>query len=365
MAVAADPRLLVPRGGEIPARLVLDDLAGRPGVVRVEGPAGSWAGLKRLGPAERDLVARFTREAVALVVAVDPGGGLLPRWLADCVDMVAPGPDTARAWEHAFTRAPAASMAATLLSRRRGDDLLDGLLAESATYSMLQSGEGLQAWLARHPVRPAEPDTSPRLQAQTVDGVRWITLSRPARHNALDRRLRDELHSELLGLNGEAALVVVLEGDGPSFCSGGDLGEFGTFESPVAAHFLRVHRSLALDFAALASRMVVGLHGACLGAGVELPAFAARVVASDDVRIGLPEAALGLVPGAGGTVSIPRRIGSARFLELLFGDPVDAPTALEWGLVDEVVARRDLRRRLSELATSARRALLASIGGAA
>src|SRR5207245_2169044 len=83
-----------------------------------------------------------------------------------------------------------------------------------------------------------------------------------------------------------------------------------------------------------------GVHGACLGAGIELPAFAARVVAADDTAIGLPEAGLGLVPGAGGTVSITRRAGRQRLLELLItGEPIEAATAHAWGLVDEVVAR--------------------------
>jgi enoyl-CoA hydratase/carnithine racemase len=79
------------------------------------------------------------------------------------------------------------------------------------------------------------------------------------------------------------------------------------------------------------------VHGACVGAGVELPAFAGRVVARPDARFRLPEVAMGLVPGAGGTVSIPRRIGrQATALLALTGDTIDAPTALALGLVDEI-----------------------------
>jgi enoyl-CoA hydratase/carnithine racemase len=81
----------------------------------------------------------------------------------------------------------------------------------------------------------------------------------------------------------------------------------------------------------------VRLHGACVGAGIELPAYARRVVASPGTRFLLPEVAMGLIPGAGGTVSIPRRIGRWRTLFLaLSGDVVDAATALSWGLVDEI-----------------------------
>jgi enoyl-CoA hydratase/carnithine racemase len=113
---------------------------------------------------------------------------------------------------------------------------------------------------------------------------------------------------------------------------------------------VRLRRSLAWRFAELGPRMVVGLHGACLGAGIELPAFAHRLVAADDAVIGLPEGSLGLIPGAGGTVSIRHRIGSGRTLDLIVsGRHIDAATAHSWGLVDEVVPRSELETRLQQL----------------
>ncbi|HYT40119.1 MAG TPA: enoyl-CoA hydratase/isomerase family protein, partial [Acidimicrobiia bacterium] len=79
------------------------------------------------------------------------------------------------------------------------------------------------------------------------------------------------------------------------------------------------------------------LHGACIGAGIEMAAFAGRVIAHIDAVISLPEVGLGLIPGAGGTVSLPRRIGRHRTAELaLGGGPIDAPTAQKWGLVDAI-----------------------------
>jgi enoyl-CoA hydratase/carnithine racemase len=86
-------------------------------------------------------------------------------------------------------------------------------------------------------------------------------------------------------------------------------------------------------------RVEARLHGACMGAGIELAAFARRVVAAPDAAIGLPEVTLGLVPGAGGTVSVTARIGRHRTALLaLSGKTVDAATALDWGLVDEVAS---------------------------
>ena len=101
---------------------------------------------------------------------------------------------------------------------------------------------------------------------------------------------------------------------------------------------MRSTRSAARLIADLAQRVRCELHGACIGAGAELPAFAKRVTAREDAFFQLPELELGLVPGAGGTVSLPRRIGRQRTAWLAFtGRRIDAPTAQQWGLVDEVV----------------------------
>ena len=228
-------------------------------------------------------------------------------------------------------------------------------MAESATYSMLQSGPEFRAWRDRSDARPADDADAPRVRVESHDDLAEVVLTRAGRHNALDVRMRDELYDALLALELGEAPAVIVRGEGPSFCSGGDLGEFGTFPDPATAHEVRLARSLALRFAALSDRMVVGLHGRCLGSGIELPAYAAHVVAADDAEIGLPEASLGLVPGAGGTVSIPRRCGAARLLELLVtGEPISAATALDWGLVDEVVPRAELEARVRAAAATRR-----------
>jgi enoyl-CoA hydratase/carnithine racemase len=79
------------------------------------------------------------------------------------------------------------------------------------------------------------------------------------------------------------------------------------------------------------------VHGATLGGGIEMAAFAGRVVAAEDTRIGLPEVGLGLIPGAGGTASLPRRIGAQRTAALALAvDSIDGATALAWGLVDRL-----------------------------
>jgi hypothetical protein len=125
---------------------------------------------------------------------------------------------------------------------------------------------------------------------------------------------------------------VVLRGNGPSFCSGGDLAEFGTTPDVVTAMTVRIRQSAGPRIARLGTSVTARLHGACIGAGVELPAFASTVVADRGTRFQLPEIAMGLIPGAGGTVSIPRRIGRWRTAWLaLTGHRIDAATAHAWG----------------------------------
>jgi len=129
-----------------------------------------------------------------------------------------------------------------------------------------------------------------------------------------------------------------LRGNGPAFCAGGDLREFGLTSDPSTAHAIRMLRSPGRLLAQCADRAEITLHGACVGAGIELPAFAGQLNARPDASLRLPEVAMGLIPGAGGTVSISRRCGRQRTAFLaLTGRAVDAPTAHSWGLVDRLV----------------------------
>jgi hypothetical protein len=216
-----------------------------------------------------------------------------------------------------------------------------GLLLESATYSTLQAGPEFAAWLAArratHPQRDPATTGPPTVGVARTGDLVEITLRRSDRHNAFSRQLRDELLDALRAAQADPSATVVLRGEGPSFCSGGDLDEFGAFDDPSSAHLVRLTASPAQALLALGNRCTVHLHGSCLGAGIELAAFAHRVVAHPDTRLGLPEVALGLLPGAGGTVSLPRRIGRHRTALLaLAGGTIDAATALAWGLVDAV-----------------------------
>jgi hypothetical protein len=232
---------------------------------------------------------------------------------------------------------PVAGTALALLMRSSaGLPVPEALIAESATYSALQEGTEFRRWRSGRPARPPEPGTD-RVLVERAGRELRVTLSRPARRNAVDWRMRDALAGALAIAAADPGLQVVLRGAGPDFCAGGDLDEFGSRPDPAAAHLIRLTRSPAALLHRLAARTIACLHGSCLGAGVELPAFASRVVAAEDSLLGLPELRLGLVPGAGGTVSLPRRIGRWRTAYLaLSGHLLGAAEALGWGLVDEV-----------------------------
>ena len=126
-------------------------------------------------------------------------------------------------------------------------------------------------------------------------------------------------------------------GEGPSFSAGGDLDEFGTANDPATAHLVRITASPAAVLHRIRDRVTARVHGACIGAGIELPAFASRIIARQDAVFGLPEVAMGLIPGAGGTVSIPHRIGRQHALWFaISGHRLNATSALAWGLGDAI-----------------------------
>lgn len=255
-----------------------------------------------------------------------------------CDAMFAPGdPGLARAVATVAERPIAATALALLLRGTAARSVDEGLMAESAVYSALQAGPEFAAWRARRPVR-ARPGAGTRVALER-DGARLtVTLDRPEVRNALDARMRDALLEALTLASWDSSIEVVhLRGAGPSFCSGGDLDEFGTFPDAATAHLVRLATSVGRAVHHLGDRVVAHLHGACAGSGIEIPAFAGRVVAHPSTVISLPELTMGLVPGAGGTVSIPRRIGRHATARLaLTGEALDAPAALRCGLVDEV-----------------------------
>jgi enoyl-CoA hydratase/carnithine racemase len=265
-------------------------------------------------------------------------GAVGAAWL-DLCDVVVTEADPALSHiEQNLVEHPLTARALALLLRgQAGRSVEDGLVVESGTYSVLQSGPEFADWRAANPARAAR-DEGVRVRTERSGGTFAITLSRPQRLNALDAQMRDELVDAVALAAADPGITrVELRGDGRAFCAGGDLDEFGSRPDPATAHLVRLQRSVARSLAWLTIPSVTYLHGASMGSGIELAAFTSTVLAAEDTQIALPEIGLGLVPGAGGTVSLPRRIGRLRTAWLAFsGCTIDAATARSWGLVDGI-----------------------------
>lgn len=234
---------------------------------------------------------------------------------------------------------PLAAVAmAELLRQRAYTSVPEALVLESLTYSMLQSGPEFGAWLSMREPAEMPPDPEEPVLVDRVGTSLAITLNRPHRANAFSAAMRDRLVEVLRVAVADTTLDgVVLRGAGRNFSSGGDLAEFGTAPDPATAHATRLLRSPAWWMARVGANARVHLHGACIGAGIEVAAFAGTVLARPDTTIRLPEVSMGLVPGAGGTVSLPRRIGPHRTAYLaITGTELNATDALAWGLVDRL-----------------------------
>jgi Enoyl-CoA hydratase/isomerase len=230
----------------------------------------------------------------------------------------------------------AAAVAAQVMRATLRLSFADALGLESLAYSMLLASRGFRAWRAETPVRQPTEELAPRVLVEDDGGTLAVRLNRPAKRNAFDAAMRDALAEALaFALEHPDAPSVVLCGAGPAFSAGGDLDEFGQAEDVGVAHLIRALRSPAALVHRLGDRIAARLHGACVGAGIEVPAAAGRVTAATGSFFRLPEVSMGLIPGAGGTASIPRRIGRHRAAWMaISGADIDLATALAWGLVD-------------------------------
>lgn len=222
-----------------------------------------------------------------------------------------------------------------------------GLEAESLAYARLQDGALFRRWLAHRdpPEAVIVTNSDPIIIERKGDHI-VATLNRPQQHNSMTMAMReawnDLLDVVLLDTTVESLSLCAR---GRCFSTGGDLSEFGLFNNSREAHNIRMKRSPAIKLATVQARVDCQVHGACIGSGVELAAFADQVLAAPNSFFQLPELKMGLIPGSGGTVSIRRRIGRQRLMYwFLSGRRIAATTALSWGLVDALLDAADRDR---------------------
>jgi enoyl-CoA hydratase len=185
-----------------------------------------------------------------------------------------------------------------------------------------------------------------RIVTDISDGVATATISAPPM-NALDTVMRAELAERLQAFEQDDSVrAIVLRGEGPkAFCAGFDINEITASLGSVAQTLAQFRTDAVLfdRLAHCAKPTLAVVEGVALGGGLELAVCCDFIMAGERARFGLPEIKLGAIPAAGGTVRVTRQIGPARARQLiLLGDPIDAATALHWGLITHVVPQNDL-----------------------
>ena len=238
-----------------------------------------------------------------------------------------------------ISRHPKASAVTVQVLRASvGLSSLEALAVESMGYATLQAGEEYSQWLKARAGMPAHKALgAPVLMRRDGSNVS-MTLNTPRNNNALSVPMRDALSESFKTVALDATIQsVTVSGAGANFCAGGDLSEFSSVEDVSCSHQIRMLRMPARYMIGSEHKYHFRLHGACIGAGIELACFAHRITARPGTYVRLPEVSMGLLPGAGGCVSIPSRIGRQQAARIMLsGADVSAEEALSIGLIDEI-----------------------------
>jgi 2-(1,2-epoxy-1,2-dihydrophenyl)acetyl-CoA isomerase len=192
------------------------------------------------------------------------------------------------------------------------------------------------------------------IQTACAEGVATLTLNRPEVRNALDMTMRRDLEAALAQLDHDAGVrVLLVRGAGDHFCAGGDVKFMRDNPMTAAEGQSRVEaiNRVILALARFRTPTIAMVDGAAAGAGCNLALACDLVMASDRARFGEVFARIGLIPDAGGTYFLPRRVGLARAKELVFtADIIDAREAERIGLINRVVPAGNLESEAYALA---------------
>jgi enoyl-CoA hydratase len=196
------------------------------------------------------------------------------------------------------------------------------------------------------------------VEIEAKNGVARVFLARQEKSNALNSAFLRELSDCFEKLNGDAALrVVVLAGRGRAFCGGADVAELSALDASNGGAFVeRIHRVCAA-IRALPVPVVAKLHGAVIGAGLEIAAACDLRVAAEGTKFAMPEVRLG-IPSVVEAALLPRLMGAGRAAWLVMtGEFIDARRALEWGLVEALGGDEAVEKLVESLLAGDREAL--------
>jgi enoyl-CoA hydratase/carnithine racemase len=188
--------------------------------------------------------------------------------------------------------------------------------------------------------------------------VARIFLNRPEKANALTSAMLEQLAAAIAGLAQDSGLrAVVVAGRGKTFCGGADVDELKSLTPQTAAAFVSRIHEVCKALRDLPVPVIARLHGAAIGAGLEIAAACDLRIAAEGTKFAMPEVRLG-IPSVVEAALLPRLMGSGRAAWLvLTGEAIDARRALEWGLIEEVGGDDAAQRLLQRLLAGDREAL--------
>jgi len=196
--------------------------------------------------------------------------------------------------------------------------------------------------------------SDPRVRTDRDGVVATITIDRPDKLNALDPAMLTALDLTLAEIDRDPALrVVVLTGAGEkAFCVGADIGAWSALEPlDMWRSWVREGHRVFDRLAGLRQPTIAAINGYCFGGGLELALACDLRVMATETALAFPETKIATLPGWAGTRRLPELIGPARAKQMIFtGARVDAPTALQWGLANEILPAVDVLARAHALA---------------
>lgn len=188
--------------------------------------------------------------------------------------------------------------------------------------------------------------TYQNLLSKTKDGIAIITINRPNKLNALNKKTIQELHDAFKEADKDKSTkVIIVTGSGEkAFVAGADISEFADFDVDNGEKLAAKGQELLFDFVEdLSTPVIAAVNGFALGGGLELAMACHFRIASDNAKMGLPEVSLGVIPGYGGTQRLPQLVGKGRAMEMVMtAGMIDANTAKDYGLVNHVTTFEDL-----------------------
>lgn len=191
------------------------------------------------------------------------------------------------------------------------------------------------------------------------DHIAILTMNRPDVRNAIDEEMIEGFERAVQKINSDDAIkVLILTGAGSAFCAGGNVKDmkartniFGGSPAQIRMNYQRHIQRIPLALHDLKVPAIAAVNGPAYGAGCDISMMCDMRIAAENAVFAESFITLGLIPGDGGAWFLPRTVGRARAAEMTYtGDPVDAATAAEWGLVNRTVTAEQLLPEAMKLA---------------